>query len=250
MSGKTLLMNQLVNSIVELNSQDFIVVHFNFEMLARNLIIRDLSALTKLTMRELLSATDHKITDEEMKRMREHLEKQTKDFLFFDTPRTTEKMVETIENVYSKYRKDIIMILDHTLLVKRAASQSSTTDMLYALGDTLTSLKKRFPITSFIASQLNREIESIDRRKTPALHYPAKGDLSYSDALYHHSDLVLISHIPALLNLPSYGVDKLPTKEDDVYWHILKNRNNDAINKILLMKANFKNMEINEKTTV
>ena len=66
------------------------------------------------------------------------------------------------------------------------------------------------------------------------------------DSLYQHADLVLITHIPYMLNIsPYYGVDKLSTNKDDMYWHILKNRVNEP-QKILKMKANFKHMKIEE----
>lgn len=185
-SGKTLLMANLEDRIMTYNSSDMISVNFNFEMLSRNLIIRKLSARKDLSMRDILSASDHLLTNEEIEEIAkeaENLKKQN--VLYFDTPRSITKIHETLDWVWNKYKLPMLMFLDHSILVKKSAHHNSTTDMLYELADEWNIIKKKFPITGFIASQLNRDIESADRKKVPAMHYPQKSDLSYSKILLH-----------------------------------------------------------------
>lgn len=198
-------------------------------------------------MRDILSASEHLLTDKEIEEIEEEAQKLKKqNVLYFDTPRTVKKITETIDWVWNKHKKPMLMFLDHSILVKKSAHHSSTTDMLYELGEEWNIIKKKFPVTGFIASQLNRDIESADRKKVPAMHYPQKSDLSYSDSIYQVCDFCLISHIPYMLNLQFYGPQRLPCGQEDVYWHILKNRNNEA-NKIIRMRADFKNMKIIER---
>jgi len=198
-------------------------------------------------MRDILSASERLLTDKEILEIEEEAKEIKKqNVLYFDTPKTINKMAETIGWVWDKYKKPMLMFLDHSILVQKSAHHNTTTDMLYELGQFWNIIKKQYPITAFIASQLNREIESSDRKKVPTMHYPQKGDFSYSDGLYMSADMVIVSHIPYMLNLQFYGPQRLPCTQEDVYWHILKNRNNEA-NKVIRMKADFKNMKIIER---
>ena len=50
-----------------------------------------------------------------------------------------------------------------------------------------------------------------------------RSDLAASDALFHASDYVIAINRPELLNLISYGINRLPVK-NKVYLHFLKIR--------------------------
>ena len=55
------------------------------------------------------------------------------------------------------------------------------------------------------------------------MHYPMRSDLAASDAIFQASDYVIALSRPELLNILSYGVNRLPVK-DKVYLHFLKVR--------------------------
>ena len=86
--------------------------------------------------------------------------------------------------------------------------------------------KKRIPSTFIILSQLNRSIESTERRENSDMHYPIKADIFGADALYQFSDVVMVTHRPEMLGIRSYGPNRLPT-QNLIYWHYLKVRDGD-----------------------
>ena len=55
------------------------------------------------------------------------------------------------------------------------------------------------------------------------MHFPLRSDLAASDAIFQASDYVIALSRPELLNILSYGVNRLPVK-DKVYLHFLKVR--------------------------
>ena len=84
--------------------------------------------------------------------------------------------------------------------------------------------KKKLSKTSIIQiSQMNRNIELPDRINNPSMHFPLRSDLAASDAIFQASDYVLALSRPELLNILSYGVNRLPVK-NKVYLHFLKVR--------------------------
>ena len=48
------------------------------------------------------------------------------------------------------------------------------------------------------------------------------------DALYQHSDIMMISHRPEMLGLPTYGPDDLPVG-GLMYFHFIKTRDGDPL---------------------
>jgi hypothetical protein len=84
--------------------------------------------------------------------------------------------------------------------------------------------KKKLSNTSIIQiSQMNRNIELPDRINNPSMHFPLRSDLAASDAIFQASDYVIALSRPELLNIQSYGVNRLPVK-NKVYLHFLKVR--------------------------
>ena len=70
---------------------------------------------------------------------------------------------------------------------------------------------------------MNRNIELPDRINNPSMHFPLRSDLAASDAIFQASDYVIALSRPELLNIQSYGVNRLPVK-NKVYLHFLKVR--------------------------
>lgn len=55
------------------------------------------------------------------------------------------------------------------------------------------------------------------------MHFPLRSDLAASDAIFQASDFVVALSRPELLNITSYGINRLPVK-NKVYLHFLKVR--------------------------
>ncbi len=247
-SGKTLMLSQLMFDLHDLNKdKDFITINFNFEMLARTLMVRKMSSSRQLSLKQLLSAdSDYKMTDKDLALIKDDLQALSRYNVFYvDTPQTIAQLKYIINQFWIKYKKPMVVSIDHSILMKKSSSDLNTTEMLYTFGEALTEIKKLYPIIIFVASQLNREIEDVERIKRPSiLQFPKQSDISYASALFQHADLCLINHRPSQLNIPFYGPERWEVTENDIFWHILKNR--AGTTPILKMIADFKHMRIVE----
>jgi replicative DNA helicase len=99
--------------------------------------------------------------------------------------------------------------------------------MLYGLGEALTEMKKRFPVAFLVLSQLNRNVETIERAKDGTYgNYILDSDLYGSDALLQHADVVLGINRPFNRRIKFYGPEKYIINDPDLLvFHILKSRN-------------------------
>ena len=113
----------------------------------------------------------------------------------------------------------LIVILDHALLVEGDTERGTIVDL-----QKMFIRKKKLSNTSIIQiSQMNRNIELPDRINNPSMHFPLRSDLAASDAIFQASDFVVALSRPELLNITSYGINRLPVK-NKVYLHFLKVR--------------------------
>lgn len=247
-AGKTAFIAQLYRNLHALNpTQSFIVLFFTFEMTAAKLILRDIIANTKIYREYLLSALGHTISIQQMISVDEFLE-SIKDLpiYFVENTQTPEDYIKICREYHVKYKKKIVAIGDHSLLFE-GINEDNDRGMLVRLSKQIMKVKREEWSMHFLLSQLNREIEKSDRRNPCSpMNYPDKSCLFASDALYQASDYVLILHRPYLLKFvgDTYGPDKLSTGIDDTYIHIIKQR--EGVPAILKMKANFKEMKIEE----
>jgi len=232
--GKTLIANTIAKEVQELNKdQDFSVLHFQFEMLAENLGIRELSAGTNLDVRYIQSAEDDgmpRLTSEDLDKLRKYSKEQghRKEYVI-DKALTVKQIKKTaIDFFIAQGRKPVFITLDHTLLVKQDASERSKQETLQNLSTTLTELKNAYPFTFIILSQLNRSIDDSERQRPGMLsNYPTDADIYGSDWLMQAADVVIAYNRPAKYNLSVYGPLKYeigPTDKFLLAMHILKNR--------------------------
>ena len=221
-SGKSAFANTLETDLIDLNTdQDIVILDFSFEMLSYRQIGRKLSNRLRRTTSELYSANDS-IDDATLDKVKEEAEKIKKYQIFYiDTPSTVESIEKTIDYFHETIAKDkwLIVILDHALLVEGESERGTIVDL-----QKMFIRKKKLSNTSIIQiSQMNRNIEQPDRINNPSMHYPMRSDLAASDAIFQASDYVIALSRPELLNILSYGVNRLPVK-DKVYLHFLKVR--------------------------
>ena len=226
-SGKTAFANILETDIFDLNPDiDFVVLNFSLEMKSEKQIARKVSSRLKKTVSELYSGTDdNKITDEEYEKIVSVANRFKKyDIYYIESSCNIEGIRNSIRYFQETYAKDkwLVVILDHTLLVDGNNSEDDRT-MLEKLEKMFIEVKKLGKTTIIQLTQLNRNIEQIERIKNPAMHYPIRSDISSGDTIYHASDYLLVIHRPDLLGIQQYGPYKLPV-ENLVYTHLLKNR--------------------------
>jgi replicative DNA helicase len=248
-AGKTLMANLITRNAFELNpDQDFAVLDYQFEMLARVSALRELSKELSKNMKELNSVHAHsKMQDEDMDAAARYFSKNMdKPIYFVEKPLTVEGFIDSVRRFVSIHKKPTLITLDHTMLMKKSASERDRLEVLYNLGDALTLLKKELPVAFLILSQLNRDIDSADRIKPGTVgNYPLTSDVFGSDAILQHADNLIALTRPAKNNIPFYGPEKfLITDPNLVAFHLLKARNGDE--RMSWFRAEFKHMNFVE----
>lgn len=241
-SGKTAFVNDIETGILDLNP-NVSLLSFNYEMTARRLIGRKISALYGITIKDLYSAGG-KLSDRDLQVIKNEIipRIQNYDITYVEHRKSIPEMLDIIRNfIQAKAPNGIIIDVDHALLLKRLKNVDER-NTLIELAAELNNLKKEYPkLLSFIITQLNREIEEDDRVLNPKLHYPKKKDIFGSDALYQISDAVMVLHRPEILGIQYYGPDQIICK-DSVYLHHLKVRDGEPV--INVFKNNLKHNKL------
>jgi hypothetical protein len=137
--------------------------------------------------------------------------------------------------VHREYTKTIIT-LDHSLLLKKAPFEKDKLDTLFALGEALTDLKRKYPIAFIVLSQLNRDIDRPERNEDGKYgNHILESDIYGADALLQHADTLI-------------GVNR-PVIEDMsvLVFHFIKARNGDT--RMSFMRAEFDKMRVSEMPT-
>jgi len=254
--GKTLIAASLTRELQRLNpEQDFAVLHFQFEMLGRNMALRELSATSGLNIRYLQSAQDDgmpPLTSADFNKLKEYASKQnTRKEYIIDKALTVNEMRSAIFSFYNTMKKPFVITLDHTLLVKQSGSENNKQATLQNLAIMMTEMKNMLPVTFIILTQLNREIDDPERQKPTGRgegHYPTESDVYGSDFLLQCADVMIAFNRPAKYNLGLYGPNKYII--DDKFllaMHILKNRFGDV--GIQWYRAEYAKMTIVEAPT-
>jgi replicative DNA helicase len=231
--GKTLIASSLTRELQNLNKeQDFAVLHFQFEMLGRNLALRELSSANKMNIRYLQSSGDDglpPLSEADVERLKVYLKTQThrQDYVI-DTPLTVVEMKKALIEFFKEIKKPFVCTLDHTLLVKQSGTETNRQMTLQNLATMLTEMKNALPVTFIVLTQLNREIDDPERQKPGNLsNFPTEADVYGSDFLLQCADVMVAYNRPAKYNLNTYGPQKFIIGPADKYllaMHILKNR--------------------------
>lgn len=251
--GKTLIAASLTRELQRLNrDQDFAVLHFQFEMLGRNLALRELSSANKLNIRYLQSSGDDgmpPVSEADIQRLRVYVESQKhrQDYVI-DTPLTVNDMKKALVEFYRDVQKPFVCTLDHTLLVKQSGTETSRQQTLQNLATMLTEMKNALPVTFLVLTQLNREIDDPERQKPGSLsNYPTEADVYGSDYLLQCADVMVAWNRPAKYNLSMYGPLKFviePTDKFLLAMHVLKNRFGET--GIQWYRADYAHMTVSE----
>jgi replicative DNA helicase len=259
-SGKTLIAEQIVRESFVLNpTENFRVLQFQFEMLARSSATREFSSVIGRSYKYLCSA-DGQLSEDDLHRCWEYAKKKVKYPIdIVENPKTITEFKEIIhqymeehsyqENDCKTYTKTLITI-DHSLLFKRDKPfEKDKQDMLSNLGEALTYLKRIYPISFIVLSQLNRNIDNPERAEDGKYgNYILESDIFGSDALLQHADTVIGINRPGKQKIRFYGPDRYIIDDDRVMvMHFLKCRNGDT--RMSFFRAEFEKMRIVEMST-
>jgi len=233
-TGKTLFMEQLVNDVIKMNAdQKFRVLKFQFEMLDETNGIRKLSMNVGSDYNTLMSK--EKPVDKGIFQKCVQFYESTEKYDLVDVvydPCTVDEMCATIHAYMEKHKTEdgytnTLVTIDHSALFRVGKGQKDKFEMLYTLGEGLTEMKKKFPVAFLVLSQLNRNVETIERTKDGTYgNYILDSDLYGSDALLQHADVVLGINRPFNRRIKFYGPEKYIINDPDLLvFHILKSRN-------------------------
>jgi len=245
-SGKTLIVNQITRQAHSLNKdQDFCVLDFQFEMSNKTTAVREFSSIVRKTYKELVSV-DRRIDDSDINIIKTYISKgEHKEIYQVDMSMTVDQMKETILLFLHEKGKPTIITIDHSVLIKKDATEKDKFEMLYNLGEMMTELKRAYPVIFIVLTQMNRSIEA-QERKIPGTvgNYPTTADVFGADALLQHSDLMVAINKPSEYYLDIYGPEQYIVDEKTLALHFVKARNGDR--SICFFEAQFEHMSIKE----
>lgn len=224
-SGKTAIINQLETHLVTAND-DVTVLSFNFEMLAKNLVSRKFANALELSTQELHSGLpDYNLADQDYSRVLNAGKIIANLPIYYVEEAGTVPQIEKAIIDFLKEHRNVVVMLDHTLLVHGSKEERMILVDLYTM---FNRLKKSthavgLKVAFIILSQLNGDIERAERQAEPSQQFPKKKDLFGSSAAFMFSDVVLVSMNPEQMGFDSYGPKHWPV-EGKLYWHFLKVR--------------------------
>ena len=210
------------------------------------------------TYKHLCSA-DGKLTDKELEKCYDYAKKKVKYHIdIVETPCTVHEFQMTIHEYMQHHKvtrdgQDVytktLITIDHSLLFKKDKSERDKLEQLNKLGEALTYLKRLYPISFIVLSQLNRNIDKPERSEDGKYgNYILESDLFGADALLQHADTLVGINRPAKQKIRFYGPEKYIIDDDKVLvMHFLKCRNGD--NRLSFFKAEFEKMTIKEMLT-
>lgn len=253
--GKTLMKDQLTRDLFELNmDQDFAVLDFQFEMIGRTSVLRDVSRALDKDIKHISSAFNP-LSDEEFESVSDYIDKRlgNNDLFVVDTPKSVALIEKTVWDFYNHVGKPFVATIDHSMLVERGV-EGDDFEVIRTLGKMLIRTKKELPIIWVVLNQYNREFEKGERQVPNNLSaYPSKKDIYGGDSLYFAADVVIAMSRPDMyLPLGSYYGPKnygIVVNNDTLVWHILKNRVGEP-NTHVLMTAKYQQMRIEDPSMV
>lgn len=245
-SGKTMFANLITREAFKLNpDQEFGVLDFQFEMIARTIAMRELSGVLNKSMKQL-SSCGSELSDDDFTNALKYI-KQNKDRNIWtvDKPMTVKEIQAKIEECLTVLKMPLIVTLDHSVLVAKSSSEKDQFDTLHNLAKMMTQLKKH-NVMFIVLTQLNREVETIERQKPGTYgNYIFDSDIYGGDALLQHADVVFGINRPSKYNIRVYGPEKFQVSPKHLILHYLKNRNGQ-VGQFSFFEEDFEHMKIYE----
>jgi RecA/RadA recombinase len=269
-SGKTLIKDMIVRNVFDLNpGEDFRVLEFQLEMVARVSAIREYSSILGKSYKYLCSADTKlgKLSPADYQACIDYARKRVKYPIdIVEEPPTVLEFIDIVREymefhsfildrerqgkiVPCKTYKKTLITLDHSMLPKKGENEKTKTDMLYNLGEAITLLKRQYPIAFIILSQLGRGVDLPERSEQGKYgNYILESDVFGGDALVQHTDTLIGLNRPAKQKIRYYGPDRYMIADETVLvMHFLKCRNGD--NRMSFFKTMFEKMQVVEMDT-
>jgi replicative DNA helicase len=237
------------NNLGEDGLPTFELLDFNWELSAKVMLLRRLSAALKKTYKHIISADDEELSDEEMQEIMDVLTERYGKLpvTFCEEPLSVKEFADTVKRFCdSRKGKNVLVRVDHTLLTRQSASEGSQVQMLLNLLMEANILKKQYPVIFMFLTQINREIEERQEDGTDRA-FPRQGDVYGGDASAMFSETILLLNKPTKYGVSYYGnrPNGILVEQNDLFAHMVKNRNAEG-DLILRYKENFKHMSIME----
>jgi replicative DNA helicase len=222
--GKSSFINNLILCLCKNNDiNSFYILYLNFEMSNYDQITRFICTITNMEEKEIIGYNTD-ITDERIIKYNNALEilKQYP-INFIDEPIDFVKIETEIINIQKNNPNiHIILCLDHIGLAKSV--EKGIREQTLKLSRDLAYLKKKYQLTNFIISQLNRDTLSKEREYNQ--YRPEKKDLKESGNIESDADIIILLHNPYQFDVNwkmfTYG-DMVSTK-NKIRAIIAKNR--------------------------
>jgi len=235
-TGKTLFMEQLISDIIDMNpNENFRILKFQMEMVDETSGIRKFSLQTGADYNTLMSKGGNLIDKSIYEKcLQYYYSTADKDIVnvVYDAC-TVDEMCATIHYEMERHKKEdgtytnLLVGIDHSALFRVAKGQRDKFEMLGALGEALTMMKKKYPVAFIVLSQLNRNIDDPKRQEEGSYgNYVLDSDIYGSDALLQHADIVMGINKPSIRKIRQYGPEKFIIEDPDILvFHFLKSRN-------------------------
>lgn len=228
---------------------DFDLLDFNWELAAKVMMLRRLSASMQKTYKHIISADKNIITKQELDEIKKILSSKYDrlPITFCEEPLSVKEFIDTVKRHVDKVKRNVLVRVDHTLLTRQVASQNSQVQMLLDLLMEANAVKKQYPVIFMFLTQINREIEERQEDGTDKA-FPRQGDVYGGDASAMFSETILLLNKPSKYGIQMYGNRNsggVVVEPNDLFAHMVKNRNSEPDN-ILRYRENFKHMSIVE----
>jgi len=268
--GKSTLAARICNDACQLNTgREIVVLNFNFEMLAHKLVGRELCNMMEVSSQELynskLPTADKLLLQAKIEEHYKSLEQY--DIFYVEEPLSYKTVVKNImyywDKLCKRQNRTLIVQIDHVGIVLGERDSDAEKEKIDGIMQELNRAKKIIANKGgnaifMVLNQFNRNIESVERKQIPSLHYPQQSDMFGASSVYQYSDYVLCTHNPSKLHLQKYTEHDLPiwlgnkertTSRDTefIYWSIIKNREG-TLKPVMPMLSNFKNFNFEELT--
>lgn len=248
--GKTAYSSCILRGILKNNPlTDLEILDFNWEMSGKALMIRDISAESKMKYGDIISADEaNMLSDEKMKDIQIILN-QYREYPWYleEEPKSTKEFGDIIKRrVDASPKMKRIVRVDHSILARKSASESNQVEMLQNLLMECVKLKKQSDIIFIILTQIGRDFE--ERQEDGSGNaYPRKADCFGGDAVAQSSETLILLNRPASYGIQYYGrrPEGIMVQEDDIFAHVVKSRNSEP-DLMLRYTAQFDKMRMQE----
>jgi replicative DNA helicase len=229
--GKTAFSSCLIRGFLNptLNDQDFDILDMNWEMAARVLLIRELSADLEKSYKHIVSA-EGVVTDWEMDVIRgKLLNNYAKLPIYYvekpKTPKAFGKIIRQFRDKADRKGRKLLVRVDHASLAEVVDGDQVRT--LYNLLGEANEIKREDNMTSFIfLNQIKSEFEKRQENGSSKA-FPVAGDIFGADALGQFAESIMILNKPSKYGITYYGnrPHGIQVQPRDIFCHCVKARN-------------------------